>query len=237
MKMKMIDGKLDERQKAEKLLRARKACRYLTQSHEHMKRIIARGTIEWADEKDVVPAFVGLVRYFAYLENEELDDEMNTGLKDLGNVFHSMLLLGSLLSAEKVAQLFPPEKWYDGARYEWQDYYTARQAVEAAGGWKRFKGTREVLDFLMEMTNGDIRLCCLAGMHIMDEMREREGKQSLIESFVEQQTGEPCFLPKHVTEARDKQGRVYIVADGEVLGLKAKPRRPKWMRKIDGWKE
>ena len=24
---------------------------------------------------------------------------------------------------------------------------------------------------------------------------------------------------------------------GEVLGLKAKPRRPKWMRKIDGWKE
>ena len=127
MKMKRIAGKRDERQKAEELLRARKACRYLTQSTKHMERIVAGGTIEWADEKDVVPAFVGLVRYFAYLENEELDDETNTGLKDLGNVFHSMLLLGSLLSAEKVAQLFPPEKWYDGARYEWQDYYTARQ--------------------------------------------------------------------------------------------------------------
>ena len=234
MKMKLIVGKRDERQKAEKLLRARKACRYLTQSIKHMERIVAGGTVERADERDVVPAFVGLVRYFAYLEDEELDDETNTGLKDLGNVFHSMLLLGSLLSAEKVAQLFPPEKRYDGAKYEWKDYYTARQAVEAAGGWK---GTREVLDFLMEMTNGDIRLCCLAGMHVMDEMREREGKQSLIESFVEQQTGEPCFLPKHVTEARDKQGRVYLVADGEVLGLKAKPRRPQWLRKIDGWKE
>lgn len=115
MKMKLIDGRRDERQKAEELLRARKACRYLTQSIKHMERIVAGGTIEWADEKDVVPAFVGLVRYFAYLENEELDDETNTGLKDLGNVFHSMLLLGSLLSAEKVAQLFPPEKWYDGA--------------------------------------------------------------------------------------------------------------------------
>lgn len=237
MKMKLIDGRRNEWQKAEELLRARKACRYLTQSIKHMERIVAGGTIEWADEKDVVPAFVGLVRYFAYLEGEELDDETNAGLKDLGNVFHSMLLLGSLLSAEKVAELFPPEKRYDGAKYELQDYYTARRAVEAAGGWKRFKETREVLDFLMEMTNWDIRLCCLAGMHIMDEMREREGKQSLIESFVEQQTGEPCFLPKHVTEARDKAGNVYIVADGEVMGLKAKPRRPKWLRKIEGWKE
>lgn len=171
MKMKLIDGKRDERQEAEELLRARKACRYLTQSIKHMERIVAGGTIEWADEKDVVPAFVGLVRYFAYLEGEELDDETNADLKDLGNVFHSMLLLGSLLSAEKIAQLFPPEKRYDGARYEWQDYYTARRAVEAAGGWKRFKGTREVLDLLMEMTNWDIRLCCLAGMHVMDEMR------------------------------------------------------------------
>lgn len=89
----------------------------------------------------------------------------------------------------------------------------------------------------MEMTNWDIRLCCLAGMHIMDEMREREGRQSLIESFVEQQTGEPCFLPKHVTEARDKAGNIYVVADGEVMGLKPKPRRPKWLRKIEGWKE
>lgn len=237
MKMKMIDGKLDERQKAEKLLRARKACRYLTQSHEHMKRIIARGTIEWADEKDVVPAFVGLVRYFSFMKGEDLDDETDEELAELQHMYNAMLLLGPLLSAEKVAELFPPEKRYDGAKYELQDYYTARRAVEAAGGWKRFKETREVLDFLMEMTNWDIRLCCLAGMHIMDEMREREGKQSLIESFVEQQTGEPCFLPKHVTEARDKAGNVYIVADGEVMGLKAKPRRPKWLRKIEGWKE
>ena len=103
MKMKLIDGKRDERQEAEELLRARKACRYLTQSIKHMERIVAGGTIEWADEKDVVPAFVGLVRYFAYLEGEELDDETNADLKDLGNVFHSMLLLGSLLSAEKIA--------------------------------------------------------------------------------------------------------------------------------------
>lgn len=83
-KMKLIDGRLDERQQAEELLRARKACRYLTQSTKHMERIVAGGTIEWADEKDVVPAFVGLVRYFAYLEGEELDDETNTGPEGLG---------------------------------------------------------------------------------------------------------------------------------------------------------
>lgn len=43
MKMKLIAGKRDERQEAEKLLRARKACRYLTQSIKHMERIVAGG--------------------------------------------------------------------------------------------------------------------------------------------------------------------------------------------------
>lgn len=44
VKMKLMAGLLDERQKAEELLRARKACRYLTQSIKHMERIVAGGT-------------------------------------------------------------------------------------------------------------------------------------------------------------------------------------------------
>lgn len=238
MKMKLIDGRRNEWQKAEELLRARKACRYLTQSHEHMKRIIARGTIEWADEKDVVPAFVGLVRYFSFMKGEVLDDETDEELAELQHMYNAMLLLGSLLSAEKVAELFPPEKWYDGARYEWRDYYTARQAVEAAGGWKRFKDTDEVLAFLMDLNNRDITRCCIAGLRLISEMRERRGEKSLADEFMEEQTGLPYHIPKWLGEARDKQGRVYITdEDGKLLGLKAKPRRPKWMRKIEGWKE
>ena len=237
-KMKLIDGRLDERQKAEKLLRARKACRYLTQSHEHMKRIVAGGTIEWADEKDVVLAFVGLMRYFSFMKGEDLDNETDEELAELQHMYNAMLLLGSLLSAEKVAELFSPEKWYGGEQCEWRDYYTARQAVEAAGGWKRFKDTDEVFAFLMDLNNRDITRCCIVGLRLISEMRERQGEKSLADEFMEEQTGLPYHIPKWLGEARDKQGRVYITdEDGKLLGLKAKPRRPKWLRTVNGYKE
>ena len=92
MKMKLIVGKRDERQKAEKLLRARKACRYLRQSMAHMERIVSAGTIEWANEKDVVLAFVGLMKYFDFLEDEDMGKETNTGLQELGHMFHGMAM-------------------------------------------------------------------------------------------------------------------------------------------------
>ena len=43
MKMKLIDGRRDERQKAEELLRKRKATRFLAQVIAHTNRVVAAG--------------------------------------------------------------------------------------------------------------------------------------------------------------------------------------------------
>lgn len=238
MKMKLIDGRRDEQQQAEELLRARKAARYLRQVVNHSERIVADGTVEWADEKHVVPVVVGSIKFFSFMKSEELDGETEKELRELWQMYSAMLTLAACLSPAKLAQIFPPEKRYDGEKYDSKDYFTSVAAVEQAGGWKRFKSEDDVLAFLMDLTNRDVTRCCIAGLRILSEMRERQGGKSLADEWLEEQTGLPYHIPKWFGEARDKAGRVYITDErGELLGLKAKPRRPKWMRSINGWKE
>ena len=238
MKMKLIDGRRDERQRNNEILEKWKAARYLRQIVKHTERIVAGGTVERADEKHVVPVFVGSIKFFSFMKGEDLDGETDKDLKELWQMYNAMLTLAACLSPEKIAQLLPPEKVYNGERYSMKDFYTATQAVEQAGGKKRFKDVDEVLGFLMELTNRDVTRCCIFGLRLVSEMRERQGEKSLADEFMEEQTGLPYHIPKWFGEARDKAGRVYITDEyGKLLGLKAKPRRPKWLRKIEGWKE
>lgn len=237
MKMKLIDGKRNERQEAEKLLKKRKATRFLVQVIAHTNRVVAAGKdFDEADEDDLVFILTGAVKFFAFLEGEELDGETDKELRALWQMYDSMIALAACLSPAKIAQLFPAEKEYNGAKYDMKDYFTSVAAVEQAGGWKKFKDEDAVLSFLMDLNNDDITRCCIASMHIIDAMGARRGQKSLIETFLEKETGMPVSLPKHLGEARDKAGNVYITADGEVLGLKAKPRRPKWLRTVNGYK-
>lgn len=239
MKMKLIDGKRDERQEAEKLLKKRKATRFLAQVIAHTNRVVAAGKdFDEADEDDLVFILTGAVKFFAFLEGEELDGETDKELRALWQMYDSMIALAACLSPAKIAQLFPAEKEYNGAKYDMKDYFTSVAAVEQAGGWQKFKDEDAVLSFLMDLSNRDITRCCIAGLRLISEMRERQGEKSLADEFMEEQTGLPYHIPKWFGEARDKAGRVYITdEDGKLLGLKAKPRRPKWLRTVNGWKE
>ena len=110
MKMKLIDGRRDERQKAEELLRKRKATRFLAQVIAHTNRVVAAGRdFDEADEDDLVFILTGAVKFFAFLEGEELDGETDKELRALWQMYDSMIALASCLSPAKIAQLFPPD--------------------------------------------------------------------------------------------------------------------------------
>lgn len=67
MKMKLIAGRRDERQKAEELLRKRKATRFLAQVIAHTNRVVAAGRdFDEADEDDLVFILTGAVKFFAF---------------------------------------------------------------------------------------------------------------------------------------------------------------------------
>lgn len=233
--MKVITGTMDKARARVASRRGKRMVRFLQQYVTHAANIYGKHceTFTEDDEKDLVPCIVGLVKFFSLLLHDEKKHTEEETIH-LWPLYNEVINMAACLSPAKIAQLFPPAKEYNGGG-EFKDYFTAIEAVKAAGGHERFKDRDKALELFMDLNNRDTTYCCIMGLNIMDAIRARQGGRSLIETFLEEQTGQPCSLPKSFHEARDKDGNVYVCDDmGNVLGLKAKPRRPKWLRVVSG---
>ena len=97
-------------------------------------------------------------------------------------LIHSAVDALARLTPRQLTTTFPVEKRYDGARWEIKDYFSTMEAL-AEHHTEQPIGTADILDFLWDYENQDIRellvaVCCIAG-----ENARREGKKDPFDLF------------------------------------------------------
>lgn len=140
------------------------------------------------------------------------------------NFIQTILLgIGSLTPRELI-NIFPIDKTYDGDKYGTKDYYYTM-------GYIKEHGIDTVIgngfEFLYEYMNIKTRLFTVEVMSSMDNIRELEGKQSVIGEFLEENG-----VRSH-TLHQDNKGKEYFIKGGKAIKVKApKKRKPKYLKLV-----
>lgn len=166
------------------------------------------------------------VKQLGMIKDKELDasDEL---------VYHTYAQMSFLLdmfdvmSPRQVIQLFPIEKTYDGARWEWKDYYYTMEAVNKTG-IDNVIGAERSPEFLMDYQNWDINHFMTTFMLTISRMRVLQGGKGIMEEWLEKQ-GVPTY------SYYEKEGIMVNRQTGEVTKVeKPKTRIPKYMKVVEG---
>ncbi|MCI7304338.1 MAG: hypothetical protein SOR93_09645 [Clostridiales Family XIII bacterium] len=169
------------------------------------------------------------VKQLGMIKDKELDasDEL---------VYHTYAQMSFLLdmfdvmSPRQVIQLFPIEKTYDGARWEWKDYYYTMEAVNKTG-IDNVIGAERSPEFLMDYQNWDINHFMVTFMLVVSRMRVLQGGMDIMEEWLEKQ-GVPTY------SYYEDKGIMVNRQTGEVAKVeKPKTRVPKYMKVVKGGKE
>ena len=226
--MKLINGRKDIQEASLKERRSKRQTLLL-------ETLTAHGTAyaETGKTDDLIKAFVAGAHFLAMEERYDLIEWRKTKefAQALFAIHSAVTAYASKLSPSKVAELFPPAKTYNGGG-EWKDYYSSVAAIKEAGGNEQFKSVDDVRDFLWEYKNEILDDMEIGGLQVLSYLRTLQGEPDLIDGFLSEQEGQPVHVPD-VHEVQDRDGRSWIYTDtGECLGMKAKPRRPKWLRAV-----
>ena len=126
------------------------------------------------------------------------------------------------VSTDRFVKFFPPDKTYDGARWECKDYFTTMQAVKEHG-----PVITDSFSFLWEYNNMLTRLYVVNQMCTMSEIiRQETGKEPIEEFF--------GITPRYLREVNGKEF-LYDPKTGKTQAVtRPKRRRPKWIKLVKG---
>ena len=171
---------------------------------ERRKERYRRVMLECRDPRKV---FHAAVRWYGMRKKGETDSEAEFELYQaiLGFVAH--------FPPAWIATEFPAKKVYDGRKFGCKDYYSSMETLREA---KDFNGDVDALnDFLWDWLNNDTIGFVIAGMTLVDELREMRGMPSMMVEFMESQGVHPIY---------EKEGGMLFDHNGQFLCKKKKPR-------------
>lgn len=130
--------------------------------------------------------------------------------------------IGGLLAAltpRQILQTFPPEKSYDGARYQCKDYFTTMESVRAYPLDKPI-GEEKLFDFLWDYMNPDTGEFMIRKLQVLDMFRRSQGQPGMMEAFM----AERGITPKYRRTGPDGKEYLFNPEDGSVT--RVYPKRP-----------
>lgn len=129
------------------------------------------------------------------------------------------------ITPRELLEIFPPEKNYDGAKWQTKDYFTTMQAMREYGLDKQIEDEETVTKLLWDYMNWDINIFMVEWMSSISEMsRLQTGKDPWVEFMNEQ----------GVSTYYEQDGYLIDSQTGEKIKVtKAKKRVPKHWKVIE----
>ena len=90
-----------------------------------------------------------------------------------------------ILTPREFMRIFPIEKEYDGAKYEWKDYFYCMNYINEFGIDNKIGD--KAPDFLMEYWNWDINLYMVHWMGVVNRISMINGGKDIFLEFMEEQ--------------------------------------------------
>ena len=144
--------------------------------------------------------------------------------------FHTQIVdLFGMMTPNQVIRLFPPRKEYDGEKYGCKDWYTVMDAVKKFGPDKVLGD--KAMEFLAETNNLWLQIFCIAGFHVVDDLRRMNGQQGMLEDFFQMSGMKPSSV-LHMVEG-EKGQKIFVDGDGNFAGKAEKP-KPRFLKVING---
>ena len=133
-------------------------------------------------EEDFIKLLFLAINYCKCLDYNKLDDN------EIEKEFQILQMIDEMVGAmtpREFMRIFPIEKEYDGAKYEWKDYFYCMNYINEFGIDNKIGD--KAPDFLMEYWNWDINLYMVHWMGVVSCMNIMQGgKDPLIELMEEQ---------------------------------------------------
>lgn len=149
-------------------------------------------------------------------------------VRDDFDIINGMFDAFSQLSPQQLMQVFPPEKRYDGSRYEVKDYFSTMEAVRRLDPGKELGDRNTVIDLFWDYQNRTIRLFMVFWMRCISDMRRLDGYPGGLEEFC-------ANNGIHTYTMHEKEGYAVDNTTGEVHKIR-KPRKriPKYLSVAGG---
>lgn len=134
----------------------------------------------------------------------------------------------SALTPRELIQQYPITKTYDGKRWGVKDYFYTMQQLADLDMDKPIAEQSDVLEIFMEYQNPDMDFLVIESMSALSDIRRLEGSPGIMEEFLKEQGVTPWYLC-------EKEGYLYNPETGKSVSVqKAKRRRPKWWKVLNG---
>lgn len=173
------------------------------------EKLDSSGELDAEDLKRIVFSGVKMIAH--------LDDELDYGIATLSiHLIHFITDCASKLTPMEFQTIFPIEKTFDGSKYQMKDYFYTKRYIESFG-LNRVIG-EDVMEFLWEYHNRDIRDFVVKTMLCLSAIRKAEGKKSLAAEFAER-----FDLPVY-SMREDYRGKKYLT--NTVTGETFRVRKP-----------
>lgn len=123
------------------------------------------------------------IKTFNYIDENDIQDADDAvEFYDMANLLKLMMMN---LTPIEFMNLFPITKEFDGARFGYKDYYSAKAFIDQL---EPNESIGEAIDQLLwEYHNSDIMMYFLKIISLIDFIRVASGEKTLIESFLEEE--------------------------------------------------
>lgn len=139
-----------------------------------------------------------------------------------------ILAMLRLVTPKEFICMFPPEKQYDGAKYQSKDYLTTMRAIGKLQMDKVIEDERTLLDLLWDYQNWEIDKFMVSWMMAVSHMRQIQGEMNPLEEFM-QKEGVPTYT------YHKNEGYLYNQMTGETVKVeKSNRRKPKYLKIVEG---
>lgn len=114
------------------------------------------------------------------VNKSRLDPREN--LSAISPAIHTAIEMLASLTPKQLLTTFPPEKRYDGSRWELKDYFSTMEAVAEHHQDKPI-GMKDILDLLWDYENREIRKFLVMVCGMTSEYARREGRKDAFDLF------------------------------------------------------
>ncbi len=161
-----------------------------------------------------------MVKICGMLEADEADAETAFSL------YSGIIQVLQYITPRDLLLMFPPEKKYDGQKYQEKDYFTTMEAVHELEMDKPIGDEDALLNLLFDYQNHDIDFFMVNWMVSVNRVNQSRGGRDLIEEFFGKEGLSVCTYHR-------EDGYLYNPSTGETTKVKKpKPRMPKYMKLV-----